>query len=82
MTPSKVPQNFDAVTEVALLNAQTKAIRKRNYARRQSVLDNYHGEIILLLKAGATATEINRWLIGLNVKVSLSTVTRWIKKHG
>lgn len=80
--PKKVPLDFDPVAEVARLKTQTKAIRKRNYSQRKSALDNYHGEIIILLAHGATATEVHRWLRGLEVKISLSTVTRWIKNHG
>ena len=80
--PKKVPLDFDPVAEVSRLQAQTKAIRKRNYSQRKSVLDNYHGEIIILLSHGATATEVHRWLRELKVKISLSTVTRWIKKNG
>ena len=82
LTQKKVPLDFDPVTEVARLKAQTKAIRKRNYSQRKSALDNYHGEIIQLLKGGSTATEVHRWLRELEVTVSLSSVTRWIKKHG
>jgi hypothetical protein len=81
-SPKKVPSDFDPVAEVARLKSQTKAIRKRNYSQRKSGLDNYHGEIIKLLDGGSTATEIHRWLRELNVTISLSTVTRWIKKHG
>jgi hypothetical protein len=80
--PKKVPLDFDPAAEVSRLKAQTKAIRKRNYSQRKSALDNYHGEVIILLANGATATEVHRWLRELEVKVSLSTVTRWIKKHG
>ena len=80
--PKKVPLDFDPVAEVAKLKAQTKAIRKRNYSQRKSALDNYHGEIIQLLRNGSTATEVHRWLRELEVTISLSTVTRWIKKHG
>jgi|TARA_R110002033_G_scaffold127057_1_gene168641 transposase-like protein len=80
--PKQVPLDFDPVAEVARLKAQTKFLRKRNYSQRKSALDNYHGEIIQLLRNGSTATEVHRWLRELEVTISLSTVTRWIKKHG
>lgn len=81
MKPAKVTPGFDASAELSKLKAQTKAIRKRRYSQRKSKLDPYHGEIIQLLEAGASGAEVRRWLRGLNIEVSPSTLSRWIKRN-
>jgi len=77
----KAPPDFDVSEEISKLKAQTKAIRKRRYSQRKSKLDPYHGEIIQLLNAGASGAEIRRWLLGLNVEISPSTLSRWIERN-
>jgi hypothetical protein len=81
MKPMKAPPDFDVSEEISKLKAQTKAIRKRRYSQRKSKLDPYHGEIIQLLNAGASGAEIRRWLLGLNVEISPSTLSRWIERN-
>lgn len=73
--------DFDAAKEVERLKAQTKAIRKRPYSQRKSKLDTYHGEIIQLMKAGATPAEVLRWLKGLRVSIAQSTLSRWLARN-
>lgn len=81
MKPMKVPSDFDVNAEISKLKTQTKAIRKRCYTQRKSKLDPYHGEIIQLLNGGSSGAEIRRWLLGLNVEVSPSTLSRWIERN-
>lgn len=81
MKPAKVPPGFDVCAELLKLKTQTKVIRKRCYTQRKSKLDPYHGEIIQLLNKGASGAEVRRWLLGLNVQISPSTLSRWIKRN-
>ncbi len=81
MKPMKAPSDFDVNAELSKLKAQTKTIRKRRYTQRKSKLDPYHGEIIQLLDGGASGAEIRRWLRGLNVEISPSTLSRWIERN-
>ena len=72
--------DFDPEAEVAQLKAQTQAIRQRRY--RRSRLDRYTGELLQLHTSGATAAELQRWLRARRIKVTHSTVARWLQKHG
>ena len=81
MAKLKKIDDFDVSKEVECLKIQTKAIRKRNYYKSKSKLDPYHGEIISLMKSGATNAEIHRWLFCLKVEVAFSTITRWKKRN-
>ena len=58
-----------------------RQLRKRKRYRK-SILDKFQPEIEQLFLHGATGTEIQFWLSRNKVKVSLSTVSRWLKKHG
>ncbi len=71
--------NFDAVNEVAQLKSHKRRIRKRVY--RRSKLDTYRGELIALHREGASATDLQRWLQQQRIRVTLTTVTRWLAKH-
>ena len=74
---------FDAESEVKALKEQTKTIRKRNYKKRVSRLDSYHAELVMMYKHGATIAELTRWLRKKKaIKMSESTVNRWLKKNG
>ena len=76
-------EGFDAKSEVNALKEQTKAIRKRNYKKRASRLDTYHAELVMMQKHGATIAELTRWLRKKKaIKVSESTVSRWLNKNG
>ena len=72
---------FDPEEEMRLLNEQSQVIRKRTYRQRKSRLDKYKGELITLLKLGATCAQLQRWLRKKRIKVALSTVTRWVDKN-
>jgi len=74
-------KDFDSAKEVERLKAQTKAIRKRNYSKRRSVLDGYDEEIKILLKDGAKPAEILRWLKGIEVNIAQSTLSRWLSRN-
>jgi len=71
---------MNAEEEVKRLKTQSRLLRKRSYSRRKSRLDRYGGEIVALRKAGATYTEIQRWLRERRIKVHRSTVSRYIEK--
>ena len=73
---------FDAAAEAARLAAQSRERRRRSYRRRRSRLDPHTLELLALRDAGATVTELQRWLRDRRVKVSHSTVGRWLEKHG
>ncbi len=75
--------DFDVQRELSTLKAQTQAIRKRAYSARKSRLDKYRTHLLELHHAGATGAELQRWLrINKRVKVTHSTVLRWLAKHG
>ena len=75
--------DFDVHRELNTLKAQTQAIRKRPYVARKSRLDPYHYELLSLYRAGASASELQRWLRAKKrIKVVHSTVLRWLQKHG
>lgn len=72
---------FDVESELAMLEAQKRLIRKKRY--RASSLDRYHGELMQLRNAGATPADLQRWLRKNRIDVHLTTVTRWLeKRHG
>ncbi|MGM3159163.1 hypothetical protein ACS25C_00045 (plasmid) [Dickeya undicola] len=71
---------FDVDQELAALREETRLIRKPRF--RASRLDRYHGELIRLHQAGASAAELQRWLRAKRIRVVLSTVTRWLARHG
>jgi len=72
--------SFDLNSELTKLHEQTQLIRKSRY--RPSRLDRYTSELLSLSYAGARPAELQRWLRGKRIKVVLSTVTRWLAKHG
>ncbi|HAT7688692.1 TPA: hypothetical protein JAX36_005051 [Enterobacter cloacae subsp. cloacae] len=72
---------FDAAAEVAKLKAQTKAIRKRSYFRRISKLDKYRGELLTMYRAGASGSELLRWLKSKRIDCAHSTLSRYLNKH-
>ena len=74
--------DFDPVSEVATLKAETKMIRKRSYKQRKSRLDKYHTELVAMHKQGATIAELTRWLRKKKaIKVADSTVNRWLQNR-
>lgn len=78
MNPSS--EDFDAASTLAELRKDA-AVRRRS-AWHPSRLDRYAFELNELIKAGAKPVELQRWLRGQRCKVALSTVTRWIARHG
>ncbi|GKW14024.1 MULTISPECIES: hypothetical protein [Pectobacterium] len=71
---------FNVSQELAALQEETRLIRKPRY--RKSRLDRYTGELCQLHQAGASAAELQRWLRAKRIRVVLSTVTRWLDRHG
>lgn len=71
---------FDPKSELEKLQQQTKQIRKTRYST--SRLDKFKRELVQLNAAGASVSQIQRWLRSNRTKVAWSTVNRWLKKHG
>ena len=75
--------DFNVQDELAVLQNQTKMIRKRSYSARKSQLDKYKFELLELKNAGASTAELQRWLrINKRKNVAHSTILRWLEKHG
>ena len=70
---------FDPLETLQSLREEAESKRKHRYCG--SRLDRYSHEIILLRQEGAKAVEVQTWLRKQRLKVSLSTVTRWLDKH-
>ena len=64
--------------ELIKLQEQTKLIRKRN--RPKSRLDKRKNELFRLHKAGASIAELQRYLKSKKIKVTYSTVYRFMHK--
>jgi len=73
---AKIMAEFDVQGELARLQKRTKLVRKKRF--RHSQLDQYHGELMSLKKAGASATQLQQWLREKSIRVHLTTVTRWL----
>jgi len=72
--------NIIILEELMALKKQTKDSRKKRFYK--SKLDKYHDVLIELNKAGASKSELQRWLQMKNINVVWTTVHRWIVKHG
>ena len=71
---------FDAEAEVLELKQLKKTISKKRYSR--SKLDKFRDELKAMKIAGATYSDLHRWLAARRVKVAKSTVQRWFSKNG
>ena len=78
----EMDSTFNAEQEVQQLKEHTRIIRKRNYWRRKSKLDQYAGELVSMSKAGASHSELQRWLKSKKIIVDRSTVCRFIQNNG
>lgn len=74
--------NFDAHSELSVLKAQSKSIRKRSYKQRKSRLDKFKFELLELHRLGAKGAELQRYLRSKRIKVAHSTVQRWLDNNG
>jgi hypothetical protein len=70
----------DSMHEVRKLKQQTKSIRANRYGK--SRLDKHRTKLLLLKKHGASAAELQRWLLSHRIKVVWTTVDRWLQKNG
>jgi len=77
---NEVTDIFDAQKEAAELKKRRKLKYQQRHGR--SRLDRFEGQILALRKAGSKSVEIQDWLRANRIQVSLSTVTRWVRKHG
>jgi IS30 family transposase len=72
-------QQFDAAAEVKTLKQQMEMARQRRMT--QSALTKHRGEIVALLKAGASFRLIEKWLKrNKHLSISHTTIMRFAKK--
>tara|TARA_Y100001973_G_scaffold91708_1_gene140654 strand:- start:91 stop:315 length:225 start_codon:yes stop_codon:yes gene_type:complete len=72
--------NFNEVNEVAQLKAETKLIARKR--KKASKLDVHRYQLCKLFHAGATKSELQRWLIKKKgMRVDWTTVKRWLDKN-
>ena len=71
---------MDAKSEVERLAALVKARRKKPY--EVSKIDKFKHEILRLKSEGATLEMLQLWLREQRIKADISTISRWLKKHG
>ena len=81
--PHCMPADFDAQAALAKARAVQATKRKlQPMRRRTSRLDRYSNEIAAMVALGATARTIQVHLEDAHsLRVSLSTVSRWLAKH-
>jgi len=73
--------DFDAASELEKIKQSRKEIRRTSrYAK--SKLDNFKFELLKLHKSGASLGDLQFFLRKNRTKVALSTISRWLKKHG
>jgi len=70
---------LDAKKTLADIRAKRTLSRKKRFYK--STLDKFTFEILKLRSEGATLTELQFFLSKNSVRVELSTVSRWLKKH-
>lgn len=81
MTQTRSP-SFDATAMLAAIREE-KAIRRKRSRLYKSRLDRFSHEILALRNEGASPSEIRFWLqTTKRTKVVLTTVIRWLEKHG
>jgi len=73
--------DFDAASELEKIKQSRKEIRRTSrYAK--SKLDKFKFELLKLHKSGASLGDLQFFLRKNRIKVALSTISRWLKKHG
>ncbi len=75
-----IRMNFNAEKELGKIKSQRKSMRKKRYT--PSRLDKLKFEILSLKKEKASLSDIQCFLKTKHIKVALSTIHRFIKKHG
>jgi len=71
--------NLTIRDEVEQINEKLKLRRKKKYAT--SKLDRFKPELIALRKEGVTLEGLQLWLREKRVRVGVSSISRWLKKH-
>lgn len=71
---------MDTKSEIERLAALVKMRRKKTY--ESSKLDKFKHDILSLKAEGATLEMLKLWLAEKRIKVDVSTISRWLKKHG
>jgi hypothetical protein len=72
---------MDAKAEVERLST---LVRKRRHKNTffPSKLDKFRHDILRLKAEGATLEMLKLWLSEKRIKADISTISRWLKKHG
>jgi len=71
---------FDAVSELEDIKRKRKVSRRKRYAK--SKLDKFKFELLKLHKSGASLGDLQFFLRKNRTKSAISTIHRWLKKHG
>ncbi len=71
---------MDTKSEIERLAGLVKAKRKKIY--EASKIDKYKHQILRLKSEGATLEMLKLWLSEKRIKADISTISRWLKKHG
>lgn len=71
---------MDTKSEIERLAGLVKAKRKKIY--EASKIDKYKHQILSLKSEGATLEMLKLWLSEKRIKADVSTISRWLKKHG
>jgi len=71
---------MDFADELSRIRAARAARKPKRFSR--SRLDKFKFEILKLRKEGASLADIQFWLREKRIVVALSSISRWLKKHG
>lgn len=69
---------FDA--KEALFDLRRRQALKRRRRYRRSKLDRYRAELVKLRRAGASLAQLQLWLQNRRLKVSRSTIHRYLRR--
>jgi hypothetical protein len=72
---------MDAAAEVERLATLVKK-RRHKSTSFPSKIDKFKHDILRLKAEGATLEILKLWLSEKHIKADLSTISRWLKKHG
>jgi hypothetical protein len=71
---------MDVKQEAERLKAKAQARRKKRYS--VSKLDKWKPELLALRAEGVTLEALKIWLSEKKIHCEISTISRWLKKHG
>jgi len=71
---------FDAIAELEEIKRKRKVSKRKRYYK--SKLDKFKFELLKLHKSGASLGDLQFFLRKNRTKAAISTIQRWLKKHG